>query len=175
MDALTEKAVRAIDEELPNLSGYEWDEHLLRFWTAYRHVLRERPILADLTVLRTMSIARSPAASQLHAARMDREFAVLNDAGFTPEEALRSYAALSCFTRGCIQLERAYAIAVSPAGTPLTLEQFPVNLTVLPAFRDAAPYWTPSLASDADFDFGVEVVIGGLRAILKDRTSISRA
>ncbi|MCU1374692.1 MAG: TetR family transcriptional regulator [Actinomycetia bacterium] len=169
LDALTEEAVRAVDVAMPDLTKLKWDDHVSQYWNAYRDILRSRPILADLTVLRALSIAHSPRASQMHAARMDRELTVLVEAGFSPEEAMRAYATFSGFTRGSIQAERAFAAAVRPDAEPADLQALHLDWAILPTLRAVAPYWTPALATDADFLFGLRAIVAGLRATVAER------
>jgi AcrR family transcriptional regulator len=168
LHALTSAAVKTIDEEMPELSGLDWETHLERYWRSYRDILRQRPILAELTILRVLSIAHSPGASQRHAIRMNRQLTVMVEAGFTAEQAMRGYAALAGFTRGCIQAELSFAAAVGP-DDPTDLRAVQLEWATLPTLQAVAPYWTPALATDEDFDFGVRAILVGLRFLLDQK------
>jgi hypothetical protein len=77
---------------------------------------------------------------------------------------MRSYATFQGFTRGCIQVERAYAAATRPDDVR-RLEEVHLNWALLPTLRSVAPYWTPSLSTDADFQYGIRTIIAGMRTI----------
>ncbi|MCU1375197.1 MAG: TetR family transcriptional regulator [Actinomycetia bacterium] len=106
LDAATERAAWMVHEALPAATGEHWEVQVRRYWTAYHAALCGRPVLADLTILRAPSIARSQGALQAHAVRMEGQLEALAGGGFGAEEAIRAYAALSVFTRGCIMAER---------------------------------------------------------------------
>jgi AcrR family transcriptional regulator len=173
LNALTEEAVRVVDEAMPNLSGLAWDEHVVQYWTAYRRILRTQPLLADLTVHRVTNIPGAPQATRLHLTRMNRELTVLIDAGFSPEAALRAYATLAGFTRGTIQTARTFAANTRPDEDPDVLALH-LDWSSLATLRDVAPYWTPALATDADFVFGVTAIVAGLRSILLEQGKPAR-
>ncbi|MCU1375201.1 MAG: TetR family transcriptional regulator [Actinomycetia bacterium] len=165
IEALTELATGIIDETVPLVAApplQPWMDHVIAQWTAYRSALRARPILADLTILRTGGIPSSAPAAKRRAARIDHEVAVLRGAGFSDAAARRAYAALAVFTRGSILNERLYLLAGRPSDAVVDpAEDFTLDWEAVPRLLASAPHWTHSLAGDADFAYGLQVIVGG--------------
>jgi AcrR family transcriptional regulator len=166
IDALTEMALRIVDETVPLLDAMPeqpWTEHVIAQWASYRAALRARPVLADLTILRAGGLPRSEPSARHRAARIGHEVAVLRGAGFSEEAARRAYAALAVFTRGSILNERLYLLAGRPSDVVVDPESdFVIDWDAVPRLLASAPHWTHSLASDADFAYGLRAIVEGL-------------
>jgi TetR/AcrR family tetracycline transcriptional repressor len=169
LEALDGYALERFDSLFPPLPDGSWRDHVRAYWTEYRRILRKNPVLCELIVVRWVKSLRSAQAVNVHFRRVDGQLAVLMAAGFPPEQAARAYHTLSTYTRGCLLSERG---AVVPAGDSLD-HQMPdrvvANPAGLPALHAAAPYWNASLATEEDFQAGLETVLDGLACQLAAR------
>jgi len=166
MDALTDEAARRFGELLPEFGEYGWDEHLRQYFRAFRRVFQENPVLCDLIVMRAPMQTRSPDAMRRYFTRLDREIGILVDAGFPIDEATRAYMTLSVYTRGCILNERLFIAAGRWQGANESLAVSRDIVSSLPVMSRAMTYWSPSNATDGDFEAGLSTIIEGLRAQL---------
>jgi AcrR family transcriptional regulator len=114
LDAATERAAWIVHEALPAATDEHWEVQVRRYWTAYHATLCGQPVLADLTILRAPSMVTSHGALHAHAQRMEAQLEALASGGFGVAEAIRAYAALSVFTRGCIMAERLDGVRPEP-------------------------------------------------------------
>lgn len=162
LEALDAHALQQFNALFPPLPDQSWRDSVRAYWTEYRRILRENPVLRELIVVRWAMSLRSAEAVDLHFRRIDRQLAVLIAAGFSPEQAARAYHALSTYTRGCLLNERS---AATPGGDSLD-HRMPGTLVAnpadLPALHAAAPYWNASFATDEDFRAGLETLLDGL-------------
>lgn len=167
LDALSAAALARFNARFPDSRGGTWQDDVAGYWSEYRQLLREHPVLCELIVVRWVGSVRSPGAVALHYQRIDRQIEVLISAGFTPEQAARAYHTLSTYTRGCLINERA---AVASGDMDRHLDRPHAHLVVdaahLPSLHQAAPWWTASFATDADFEAGLATIIAGLESLL---------
>jgi AcrR family transcriptional regulator len=173
-DALTEEAARRFYELLPEFEELPWDEHMREYCRAFRRIFQEHPVLCDLIVMRAPM--QSQQAMVRYFTRLDREIAVLLKAGFPTEQAVRAYKALSVYTRGCILQERLHTMAGRPRDQDdAKAFESMIDAEDLPAMAKAAEYWSASFATDPDFEAGLALIIGGLRAQLAEVKKTQRA
>ena len=165
--ALSLRAVQQFNAMLPPVDATDWQREVHTYWTEFRRILRERPALLDLVVLRWADMARVPDAVALSYRRIDAQLAVLIDAGFSPEAAARAYHLLSTYCRGCLLNERASTTSGrSAALNDRSLTSLGADLDELPAMRAVAPYWTFTFSTSADYEAGLSTIIAGLVAEL---------
>lgn len=162
LDALTEQAAIRFTEQMPELTGYAWDEHLRHYFRASRRLFADNPALCDLIVLRAPM--QSEQARPHYYRLLERELRVLVDAGFPIREALHAYMTLSVYTRGCALQNRLYQAMdrsddVESARKALAAR---VDPETMPIMAQASRYWSDSFASDEDFEMGLTIIIDGL-------------
>jgi AcrR family transcriptional regulator len=162
--ALNEEAVRRFNGLLPRVAPVGWDENLAGYWREFRRIARAYPALGELVVIGWTTVARHRDALRLSYERIDEQLGVLMEAGFSPESAARAYHALSTYVRGCLLNERTWEMdgaqeAAERADGGRGLSEFP-------HMRAAAPYWSPTFATDEDFERGLAIIIEGLRSEL---------
>lgn len=165
LDALTDEAAARFTDQLPKPAGEAWDERLLKYFRAFRRIFQDLPELCDLIVMRSPMQVQSAQAMRRYRELLDREMGILVDAGFSPKQAMHAYMTLSTYTRGCILNARLY----QAAGQRLEGPKSPVSEIDKrdhPVLARAAKYWTPSFATDRDFEAGLKIIIEGLRARL---------
>lgn len=162
LGALDAYALQRFNSLFPPLPDRSWRDNVRAYWTEYRRILRENPVLCELIVVRWAKSLRSAEAVDLHFRRIDRQLAGLMSAGFSPEQAARAYHMLSTYTRGCLLNERS---AATPGGDSLD-HRMPGTLVAnpadLPALHAVAPFWNASFATDEDFQAGLETLLNGL-------------
>jgi AcrR family transcriptional regulator len=172
--ALTEEAARRFYELLPEFEELPWDEHMREYCRAFRRIFQENPVLCDLIIMRAPM--QSQQAMVRYFTRLDREIGVLLKAGFPTEQAVRAYQTLSVYTRGCILQERLHTTAGRARDHDNTKAfESITDAESLPAMAKAVPYWSASFATDPDFEAGLAIVIGGLRAQLAEVKKAQRA
>jgi AcrR family transcriptional regulator len=162
LEALDNHALEQFNALFPDLPAEPWQENVRAYWTQYRRILRERPVLRELVIVRWAKSMRSPAAVQQHFARIDGQIAVLLAAGFTAEQAARAYHVLSTFTRGCLLNERTAELALSANVDASVPNDLDAGAGRYPALHEVRTYWNATFATDADFGAGVDLVLNGL-------------
>jgi AcrR family transcriptional regulator len=167
VDALYAEAVERFNILLPAPDGRPWHEQIRHYWQSFRGILRSDTTLCDLIVGEWTAAARVSDALADNYRRIDTQLGLLVAAGFTPEEAARTYHLMSTYTRGCLLNERQAATAERAQPTSAEPTAMGVDLTWLPNLEAAAPYWTFSFASTKDFEYGLDILIGGLQAALR--------
>lgn len=162
LDALAGQAAARFTEMMPTFTGYTWDDHLRHYFRALRRLFIENPALCDLILLRVP--AQSPEARTLFFTRLEQELKVLVDAGFSVREAVHAYMTLSVYTRGCVLQDRLYTAAGRvPDGDEVRKAVAAVaDPATMPIMAEAAEYWSDNLATDDDFEAGLDIVIEGL-------------
>jgi AcrR family transcriptional regulator len=162
LEALDAHALQRFNSLFPSLPDRSWRDNVRAYWTEYRRILRENPVLCELIVVRWARSLRSAEAVDLHFRRIDQQLAGLMAAGFSPEQAARAYHTFSTYTRGCLLNERS---AATPGGDSLD-HRMPgtlvANPAALPALHAAASFWNASFATDEDFRAGLETLLDGL-------------
>jgi len=168
LDALSDEAARRFAELLPDLSGYPWDEHLREYFRAFRRIYREQPVLRDLIIMRAPMQYRSHEALHSYFERLEREIAVLVDAGFTIDAAARAYAVLSIYARGCLINERLFADSGQERNSAeynAALGQ--IDFAGMPYLAKVHGVWDPEVAMEGEFEHGLGLIIEGLRSMLE--------
>jgi TetR/AcrR family tetracycline transcriptional repressor len=174
VDALYAEAVERFNLLLPAHDERPWHEQIRHYWQSFRSILRKDPTLCDLIVGEWTSAAGASDALADNYRRIDTQLGLLVAAGFTPEAAARTYHLMSTYTRGCLLNERQAATAARTRPTSDDGPAMGVDLTWLPNLEAAAPYWTFSFASTKDFEYGLDVLIGGLQAALRHQQATGR-
>jgi TetR/AcrR family tetracycline transcriptional repressor len=135
--ALDQHALEQFNARFPELPRDPWQENVRAYWTEYRRILREDPVLCELIIVRWAKTVASTGAVELHYQRIDSQLARLIDAGFTPEQAARAYHALSTYTRGCLLNERSAAtLHGEDYERPGAMAADPERLPALPLLDD---------------------------------------
>ena len=166
--ALDGRALERFNALFPPLPTESWQTNVRAYWSEYRRILREDPVLCELIIVRWAKTIHSPAAVLGHQRRMDGQVGVLLAAGFTPQQAARAYHALSTYTRGCLLNERSVAAeqgaigADGHAGLHRTFDR-----ATLPALYRTRRYWNATFATDEDFAAGLDLLLTGLEAQLE--------
>ena len=164
---MTAAALERFSQLLPDLSGLPWDEHLTEFFRELRRILRADPVLCDLVLMRVNNFTPENARSTW--APIEGVLRCLVDAGFSPDVAAEAYFALSVYTRGSVMIERLYLATEGDANRPnphLGLERDPANQVRYPILSEQAAKRSFSMVDPADFEFGLNNAVDGLRARL---------
>jgi AcrR family transcriptional regulator len=154
LDAMTDRATKQYHFATPFVGDATWQDSLRKHFHEMRRVFRAKPVLCDLILMRTSELE----ADSMRAAveKLQAVVSTLIDAGFTPDDALEVYLALSLHTRGILVLEHLEAITPAP-GTARVL---------IPAANDApilhelaSRGHTAASITDSNFEFTVEAII----------------
>jgi AcrR family transcriptional regulator len=164
--ALTARVSEAITADAPSLDDGAWDTVIMRHFSHERAQILKVPGLGALLLARGR-LAVSPEDSDVALAALERQLAIMRDAGFSAEVAARGIQAASQYTLGFSMREllrlragsdddqrRRWADAIERLGGP--------DHDLLSA---AAPFLASS-GGTAQFEFGLELIIDGLRAHL---------
>ena len=125
---------------VPSPDAGPWDERIRQLERDARRAMARHPGL---------SLMRHGLESSEAARLTDGVLSILADGGFTPDDAARAFAALFAVTLGQIELD---AMAVTSGAA--------IEASFEPGTRAA------DLSRDELFDFGLDVVIEGLKATL---------
>ena len=138
----------------PPEPGESWPDWLRRRSRAYR-----KSLLASRDGARVVSSALRGGEATLH---FEAELAAMVALGFTPVRALRTITTLSHYITGHVLQEQ--GSVREPGGPPPDLSRLP---TIAAALRGGDPI------GDEVFEYGLEVIIEGMRAAAPGRTDPS--
>ena len=152
-------AMRAIAEvRVHNLNGGDWQAILLGWGRGMRQVFLAHPGIAGVFVRRGVVGTGIFRGLELLLGPLQRE-------GFEAEEAVRAIYAVLIYTLGFVlweaprvreQTESAYAARWREGFAPLAADQFPRVAAALPHLS--------TVASEAQFDFGLQALVRGMRS-----------
>jgi AcrR family transcriptional regulator len=144
LDGMVEVLLREIELPPENL---DWEERVREAYRAFRRLAHRHPNVFPLLVNRP--------PSTLDGAWLVEEFLrVMRAAGFDALTALHAFRTLSNYTFGYAMAE-IRGFALEPGARTLDPERFPNIDALAPCLGD--------LDHDAEFEFGLEVILAGLR------------
>jgi AcrR family transcriptional regulator len=103
LDAMTERATRQYHFTNPFVDGGTWQDALRNHFRKMHLVFRENPVLCELILMRTGEL--SPEATHTSIDNLETVVKTMVDAGFSPDDALSVYLALSGHSRGTSMIE----------------------------------------------------------------------
>ncbi len=153
---------------LPDHAGLPWDEHFRRYFTDMRRIFLANDVISDFLVMYTHVSMIAPGGYFM--ARLNSEVGILMDAGLSPADATRGYEAMSTYTTGTVQKIR----QVRLRGEDPNLKMFPIDDPVMmsgiaaeyPNLGITSDYWHRTYSTDVDYEFGLNRIIEGLRALI---------
>ena len=103
LDAMTDRALAQYEFTVPDIDASNWRESLRNHARNMRRQFLDEPVLCDLVLIRGHYGMRA-----LHGAlhEIERPVAALVEAGLTPEQAVKTYGAISVHSRGSVVLQR---------------------------------------------------------------------
>lgn len=138
-----------------------WADQIRMMARSYRSVGKEHPHIVPLLSMRPFT-----GLKQLEP--IDYAFGCLREAGFTEEESLHAFRALSSFATGYMLAESGGSFGTgaimdgeSPDLQDLNLDSFEHLAALIPAMV--------SCDLDEEFEFGLDIIIEGLKAKLEKR------
>lgn len=103
LDAMAERAARQYHFNTPFVDGTTWQDALRNHFRKMRAVFRDNPLLCELILMRTGEIG--PEATKSAVDNLESAISTMVEAGFTPDDALTVYIALSAHSRGTAMIE----------------------------------------------------------------------
>lgn len=103
LDAMLEHALRRYHSVTRFVDGETWDESLRTHFRGMRRVFRDNPVLCDLVLMRVGEL--SPEATRTAVERIETVVDMLVQNGFTLDDAMEIYLALSVHSRGSAMME----------------------------------------------------------------------
>ena len=103
LNAMTERATRQYHFTNPFVDGGTWQDGLRNHFRKMHLVFRENPVLCELILMRTGEL--SPDATRTSVDNLEAVVKTMVDSGFTPDDALSVYLALSGHGRGTSMIE----------------------------------------------------------------------
>jgi AcrR family transcriptional regulator len=174
VDALAERVVTELYDGLPPVDTTRpWDEELLRHGEALRQQVLRSPAYLALSLDQSHLMGRS-GIRNLTAQIVDAETAMLVTAGLSPADAARVCHVCSVYVRGFTILELAAREQYQQPGARTASESGfdPAAFPTIGRVDLLAATWADP---DREFRLGLELMVGGIKAILpKRRTSATR-
>jgi AcrR family transcriptional regulator len=104
LDAMTDRAIKQYHFTTPFEGGGTWQDALRNHFRKMRQVFQENPVLCELVLMRSGEL--SPEATHASVDNLETVITTMVDAGFSPDDALTVYLALSVHSRGTAMIER---------------------------------------------------------------------
>jgi AcrR family transcriptional regulator len=166
LNAMNDVAVERFVRAMPPLTpGETWQQALREHFAAQRQVLRADATMADLMLIRTSTYSR--AAGRRVFELEEALLAILIEQGFTPDNALHVYNAISVYTRGNIIHDRILRLSDTP-----TLDRRGRRLSDwegMPILGALTAKYPLAGTSDEDYAFGVGRLICGFEVLLAEQ------
>jgi AcrR family transcriptional regulator len=118
LDAMTDRAIKQYHFSNPFVDGGTWQDALRNHFRKMHTVFREKPVLCELILMRAGEL--STEATQSSVNNLETVITTMVDAGFSPDDALSVYLALSAHSRGTSMIEHLNAIQRQGAGRRAT-------------------------------------------------------
>jgi TetR/AcrR family transcriptional regulator, tetracycline repressor protein len=157
LDGVLERVVSGI--KIPE-GGSTWDERLRQMTHSYRSIALSHPRVVPLFAMRPFNSL--PALDVVEAV-----FDLLAEAGFPPAEALNVLRAMSAYAVGFTISEAAAIIGEEADRPPVRFTDPNASEEDFPRTIEMAPYMQKN-DSDYQFEFGVELLISGLKTKLAE-------
>jgi len=158
LDAMTERATRQHHFNTPFVDGATWQDGLRNHFRKMRQVFRDNPVLCDLILMRTGELG--PEATHISVDNLETVIATMVGAGFSPNDALTVYLALSAHSRGTAMIEHLNASQRQTRGRQ------PTGVTAAdhPLLHELE--YRGHLIDGLEFDFTLESIISSAERIL---------
>lgn len=154
-DALLDGMVEVVLGELAvPPPGEDWEERVREAYRAFRRMAHEHPNIFPLLVTR-------PPDTMYGAWLVEEFLETLRGAGFDAETGLHAYRVISSYAAGYAMAEiRDFALQpdASSNGMDLPAEEFPRLAELSPKLK--------GIDLDAEFEFGLDLILSGLKARL---------
>ncbi|WP_245718174.1 TetR/AcrR family transcriptional regulator [Nocardia miyunensis] len=159
LEAMRKRALEQYEIAMPFTGEGEWHESLREHFIVMRDLFRENPVLCDLLAVGT-SIA--PNFYHVVGERIEAIVATLVDAGFTADDALKTYQSLALHSRGFAVLERiAHLDAESPLPERSTVAIDADAMPILAGLVEGGR--SLDLVQDGLFELGLDALIDRAR------------
>ncbi len=135
--------------------NHDWEERIRESYRAFRRLAHDHPNVFPLLVKR-------PPETMDGVWRVEEFLKTLEDAGFGKETALHAFRALSSYTFGYAMAE-IRGFALEPDGLRLGAQR--LSPEEFPRLCELKPY-LDKVDHDAEFEFGLDLILDGLRARL---------
>jgi AcrR family transcriptional regulator len=166
LNAMNDVAVERFVHAMPPLTeGETWQQALREHFAAQRQILRADATMADLMLIRTSTYSRAAGRRVLE--HEEALLAILIEQGFTPDNALHVYNAISVYTRGNIIHDRILRLSDTP-----TLDRRSRRLSDwegMPILAELTMKYPLAGTSDEDYAFGVDRLICGFEVLLAEQ------
>lgn len=193
LDAMLDHAIREYHFVTNFVDGETWDAALRTHFRQMRDVFRQNPVLCDLVLMRVGEL--SPEATRTAIARIEVVVETLVEAGFSPDNALEVYLALSLHSRGSALMEhvsRHHGTGAAPMSTRVMnsaaigadfLAQASPTALQVASLSMAATDATPRLhdlanrghtVADMNFEFTLDALIDKAKRLLKHDRAASK-
>ena len=103
LDAMTERATKQYHFTNPFVDDASWQDALRNHFRKMHTVFRENPLLSELILMRTGELSAEATHTSIN--NLENVIRTMVDAGFTPDDALSVYLALSAHSRGTSMIE----------------------------------------------------------------------
>jgi AcrR family transcriptional regulator len=166
LNAMNDVAVARFVAAMPPLTpGETWQRALREHFAAQRQIFRTDATMADLMLIRTSTYSR--AAGRRVFELEEALLAILIEQGFTPDNALHVYNAISVYTRGNIIHDRILRLSDTPTLDRRVRRRFDwSSMPILTALTEKYPL---AGTSDEDYVFGVGRLICGFEVLLAEQ------
>ncbi len=166
LEAVVDRVTPRVLTTLPPVGDGPWDEELVIFYTAFRDLVRRRPLYLEVMAHSTRTTYGTSRMGRAVLRRIDEGLSLLTLAGFTPDDAARILVTVSNYAIGYVLWERGLAadgdrrawvnagIARVPAGE-------------VPVLSQVHDYGAIDAVGDEQFRTGLRLLVQGIRRELE--------
>jgi len=166
LNAMTDVAVERFVRAMPPLTpGETWQRALRVHFAAQREFYGAHATMADLMLIRTSTYSRD--ATRRVFELEEALLAILIGQGFTPDNALHVYNAISVYTRGNIIHDRILRLSDTP--TLDTRSRRLSDWRSMPILAALTAKYPLAGTSDEDYAFGVGRLLCGFEILLAEQ------
>jgi AcrR family transcriptional regulator len=157
LDAMTERATQQYHFTNPFVDGNTWQDALRNHFRKMHLVFRENPVLCELILMRTGELSAESTHTSVD--NLENVIRTMVDAGFSADDGLSVYGALSAHSRGTSMIEHLNTSQNPGGGRRVT------GVTADHPLLNELEYKGHSI-DGLEFDFTLEAIIAKAETIL---------
>lgn len=177
LDAMMDRAADQYHFATPFTGEESWDEALRNHFRKMRKVFAENPLVCELVLMRANQY--SPESSIAAVEKLEAVIATLGEAGFSPENALEVYLALSIHSRGSAMIDHLHSQPADEAKSRGKQTPLLRQLAATSALSEQTPLLLElagrgHTVTDVNFEFTLEAIIDRARMLLAEDKKAKR-
>lgn len=149
---------------LPPIGDGPWADELVRYFGAFRDLMRSTPVYREVLAYRGESLLVDAAMGSAVLRRMEAGLGLLTRAGLSADDAAVAFNACTNYTRGFVVMEHVFEVEAREAPFELGEGMLPLDPVRYPVLGPLAGFEAAWELTEKDFRNGLLILVEGIRA-----------